>query len=127
MRVRPLILLAVIALVVGCEKAPEEPKELPEVYTMTDHSYMKDQEFRKSLSDRRKAREGVLIRREELLERRAQLDEGSPERAEVEREIEILNDETERLRLEALAIARDRINRAIADTKLVEEGKAKAK
>ncbi len=128
MRIRPLILLAVIALVVGCEKAPEAPKEVPEVYTMKDNSYMEDPAFQLKLRELREARGGVESRREKILSRLASLDESeSAKRAELQKMLDEANTELENIRQRVIVVSRDRINQAVADTKLVEEGKAKAK
>lgn len=128
MRLRPLILLATIAVIVGCEKAPEEPKELPEVYTVQDNSYMDDPVFSSELAECRNARKGVLTHREKILAELASLDEGATEkREELLKRLEELNAELEKVRQRLVEVSRDRINQAISDTQLVEEGKAKAK
>lgn len=128
MRIRPLILLAVIALIVGCEKAPEAPKELPEVYTMKDNSYMDDPVFQLKLQELREARGGVVNRREKILSELASLDEGaSAKREELTKRLNEMNEELENIRQRVIVVSRDRMNQALSDSKLVEEGKAKAK
>lgn len=128
MRIRPLILLAAIAIIVGCEKAPEAPKEVPEVYTMKDNSYMDDPVFQTKLQELREARGGVVNRREKILAELASLDESaSAKRGELTKELDELNAELEKIRKRVIIVSRDRMNQALSDTRLVEEGKAKAK
>lgn len=131
MRVRPLILLATIAIIVGCEKAPEEPKELPEVYTMENFNYMKDPEYRAALDSQVKARGGILRCRDEVVAQMAELDKAgkksTPEYAELEKKLAALKDEFDRNREESLKLIRIRQEKAAADSQLVAEGKAKAK
>lgn len=131
MRIRPLILLATIAIIVGCEKAPEEPKEVPEVYTIENFNYLKDPEYRAALENQVKARGGVLRRRDEILAQMAELDKvgkkSTLEYAELEKKLADLKSEFDLNQQESIRLVRERQQKAIADTKLVEEGKAKAK
>lgn len=131
MRVRPLILLATIAIFVGCEKAPEEPKELPEVYTIENFNYLKDPEYRASLDNQVKARGGILRRRDEVVAQMAELDKAgkksTSEYAELEKKLAALKEEFDRNREESINLVRIRQQKAVADSQLVAEGKAKAK
>lgn len=131
MRVRPLILLAVTAIIVGCGKPPEEPKEVPEVYTNKNFNYLQDPEYRAALENQVKARGGVLRHRDEILAQMAELDKAgkksTSEYAELEQKLAALKEEFDRIQQESIKLVRERQQKAAADTKLVEEGKAKAK
>lgn len=131
MRIRPLILLTTIALFVGCGKAPQETKELPEVYTNKDFNYMNDPEYRRALENQVKARGGILRRRDEVLSAMAELDKvgkkSTPEYDELEKNLAALEEEFNRNREESIKLVRERQLKAAADTQLVLEGKAKAK
>lgn len=131
MRLRPLILLAIMAIIVGCGKAPEAPKELPEVYTNENFNYTKDPEYRAALENQVKARGGILRRRDAVLAQMAELDKAgkksTAEYAELEQKLAALKDEFDRNQQESIKLVRERQLKAAADTQLVLEGKAKAK
>lgn len=127
MRMRPLILLALMALVVGCEKAPEVQEELPEVYTTENNSYMRDPEFIGAIENRAKLRNAALGRRERLLVQLEAMAANDPARVELEAKLKDLNDELRSIQAGTMELARERMNRALVDERLVAEGKAKAK
>lgn len=127
MRIRPLILLAIIAVIVGCEKAPEAPQELPEVYTTANNSYMRDPEFIGAVENRAKLRNAALARRERVLVQLEAMAENNPARAELEAKLKDLNDELHAIQAGMMELTRERMNRALADEQLVKAGKAKAK